>query len=129
MNQESRERPDSERWTRGKIKGEGRSPQEGAETTCYAGVGIPDAATFTRHSVKHEIAPVSRPAFRRADGAGELGIYVAKRHGGAGQQPTSLIKPFSADRESRGKYGVFHPSAGNIFLKTPFDWFPNILVS
>jgi len=36
-----------ETFGRAKFKGEGRSPQEGAETSCRARVGMPGAATFT----------------------------------------------------------------------------------
>lgn len=65
-----------------KIKGEGRSPQEGAETTYYTGVGIPDAATFTQQSVKHEFLPVARPVVRLSYGMEKFWILTINSGGG-----------------------------------------------
>lgn len=43
-----------------KFVGEGRFPQEGAETSCCPGVGMPRAATFTQQPLNQTIARTAR---------------------------------------------------------------------
>lgn len=51
-------------WGSRRFEGEGRSPQEGAETSYRTGVGMPGPATFTQSSLNHEKSSTASRYFR-----------------------------------------------------------------